>query len=352
MRLARPVNLIAPQNGRRGLPPDELTDDSHRPVKISRYSSGEISEHPPSALQGLLAKKDGALWLDIPGPADEDVLVLRDIFNFHPLTIEDATKQGQRPKIEEYEGYLFITIHAVRGGNKRSTDVSLDEIDIFLGPGYVVTTHRGGVPALEEARARLARAPAALREGADYALYTILDTAVDSYFPVIDALDEALDRLEDRLFRQPSAQTLDRLFALKRSLLQMRRVAAPIRDFFNVLTRRDLPFVSAQTLVYLRDVYDHLLRITDLIDTHRDLLSGALDIYLSVTSNRLNEVVRRLTGITAVFALLAVITGIYGMNFERAYPAFGWRYGFPFTIVMMLVLVGGLLVLFRRMKWL
>ncbi|MBI2200703.1 MAG: magnesium/cobalt transporter CorA [Armatimonadetes bacterium] len=320
-------------------------------MKISRYSSGEISEHPPSALQGLLAKKEGALWLDLPGPADEDVRVLRDIFNFHPLAIEDSTKQGQRPKIEEYEGYLFITIHAVRGGSKRSTDVSLDEIDIFFGPGYVVTTHRGGVPALDEARARLVRAPAAQRSGGDYVLYTILDTTVDSYFPVIDALDEALDRLEDRLFAHPSAATLDRLFALKRSLLHMRRVVAPMRDFFNVLTRRDIPLVSPQTLTYFRDVYDHLLRITDLIDTHRDLLTGAMDIYLSVTSNRLNEVVRRLTMITAVFALLAVITGVYGMNFARAYPSFEWRYGFPFTIGVMLVLVGALLTLFRRMRW-
>lgn len=321
-------------------------------MKITRISSGEINELSPGDLSASLAKKDGALWLDMPKPTEEDVRVLRDVFNFHPLAIEDATKQGQRPKIEEYEGYVFLTAHAVRPGAKRITDIILDEVDIFFGPGYVVTTHRDTVPALDEARARLGRAPANLRGMADYALYTILDTVVDSYFPVIDALDVALDRLEDRLFVRPSSQTLDRLFALKRSLLQMRRVAAPMRDFFNVLTRRDLPFISRQTLVYLRDVYDHLLRITDLIDTHRDLLSGALDIYLSVVSNRLNEVVRRLTMITAIFALLAVITGIYGMNFDRAFPSFDWSYGFPFTIGVMLLLVGVLLLVFRRLRWL
>lgn len=321
-------------------------------MKLTRYSSGEISEDAPSALQDLLVRKDGALWLDMPGPTGEDVGVLRDVFKFHPLAIEDATKQNQRPKIEEYEGYVFITVHAVRGGPKRSTDVTLDEIDIFFGPGYVITTHRGSVPALEEARTRLSRAPAHLRGTSDYALYTILDAVVDSYFPVIDALDEALARFEDRLFAHPSPQTLDRLFALKRSLLHMRRVAAPMRDFFNILSRRDLPFVSRQILVYLRDVYDHLLRITDLIDTHRDLLSGAVDIYLSVVSNRLNEVMRRLTMITSIFAILAVITGIYGMNFSRAFPPFEWRYGFPFTIGVMLLLIAALVVFFRRLRWL
>jgi magnesium transporter len=321
-------------------------------VKLTRYASGEISEDSPSALRDLLAKKEGGLWLDMPAPTDQDLRVLRDVFMFHPLAIEDASKQRQRPKIEEYEGYLFMTAHAVHGAPKRGFDVTFDEIDIFFGPGYVVTTHRGVVPALEEARARLSRAPAQLRDSSDYTLYTILDAVVDSYFPVIDALDEALARIEDRLFEQPSAPALSKLFALKRSLLQMRRVAAPMRDFFNVLTRRDLPFVSSQTVVYMRDVYDHLLRITELIDTHRDLLSGALDIYLSVVSNRLNEVVRRLTIITSIFALLAVITGIYGMNFSRAFPPFEWQYGFPFTIGLMLLLVGILMLLFRRLRWL
>ncbi len=321
-------------------------------MKITRYTAVNVSEHPPAALSGLLEAKDGALWLDMAGPTDDDVRVLREVFHFHPLAIEDAAKQGQRPKIEEYEGYLFITVHAVRSAAKRATDVTLDEIDLFFGPGYVITTHRDSVLALDEARARLARAPAPLRTGADYVLYTILDTVVDSYFPVIDALDEVLDRLEDRLFVRPTAQTLDRLFSLKRSLLHMRRVAAPMRDFFNVLTRREAAMVSPQTLTYLRDVYDHLLRITDLVDTHRDLLSGAMDIYLSVTGNRLNEVVRRLTVITSVFALLAVITGVYGMNFSRAFPSFEWRYGFPFTLGVMFVLVGALLALFRRLRWL
>lgn len=320
-------------------------------MKLIQYTSGEIREHSPAAFQELLVRKDGVLWLDMPAPSEDDLRVLRDVFNFHPLSIEDATKQGQRPKIEEYEGYVFMTVHAVRAGPKRSTDVVLDEIDIFFGPLYVITTHRGPVPALDEAQARLSRAPAQLRAASDYVLYTVLDTVVDSYFPVIDALDEALARLEDRLFAHPSQHTLDRLFALKRSLLHMRRVAAPMRDFFNVLTRRDLPFVSSQILLYLRDVYDHLLRITDLIDTHRDLLSGAVDIYLSVVSNRLNEVVRRLTIITSIFALLTVITGVYGMNFTRAFPSFEWPYGFPFTIGLMLMLVALLLFVFKRFRW-
>lgn len=320
-------------------------------MRITVYTAEGVVEDPSTPLAHLLARKDAAIWVDMAGPSEGDVRVLREVFAFHPLAIEDAQKQEQRPKIEEYEGYFFLTIHAARSGAAGGTDVALDEIDLFFGPTYVVSVHRDAAPPLEEARSRLGHAPPRLRRHADYLLYMIVDTAVDSYFPVIDGLDAALEGLEDQLFAHPTAAALDQIFALKRVLLQMRRTASPMRDLFNVLARRDLPFVTERTLVYFRDVYDHLLRITDMIDTHRDLLASSLDLYLSVVSNRLNEVMRRLTVITSLLALSAVITGIYGMNFARAYPSFEWPYGFAFTIAGMMVLAVGLLVLFRRLRW-
>lgn len=321
-------------------------------MKITRFAQDRIEDDPAAAVPKLLAARDGAIWIDMQGPSDKDLAVLREVFKFHPLAIEDTLKQRQRPKLEEYEGYFFLTIHATRPGKDREAGISLEEIDIFFGPNYVVTVHPRPVAALEEARTRLGHASSSLRSHTDYILYTIVDSAVDTYFPVIDRIDTALERLEDQLFKRPSAQTLNQIFALKRALLQMRRVAAPLRDLLNVLTRRDLPLIQPQTLLYFRDIYDHLLRITDMVDTHRDLITGALDIYLSVISNRLNAVMKVLTVITAIFAPLAVITGVYGMNFERAFPSFEWRYGFAVVIVAILIIVGVMLATFRRLRWL
>lgn len=321
-------------------------------MKITRYLPDSIEDNPTEPLPQLLAREDGALWVDMTGPTEDDLRVLREIFHFHPLAIEDTLKQRQRPKLEEYEGYFFLTIHAAQAGRERDARLAWDEIDIFFGPRYVVTVHPHPAPAVEEARARLGHALPALRMGADYLLYTVVDTAVDTCFPVIDRIDAALERLEDQLFRKPTARTLDHIFALKRTLLQMRRVAAPLRDLLNGLTRRDEPMIRPQTLVYFRDVFDHLLRITDMIDTHRDLIAGALDIYLSVISNRLNEVMKVLTVVTAVFASLAVITGVYGMNFQRAYPPFDWPHGFAAVLLGMAGVTAAMLALFRRQGWL
>ncbi len=321
-------------------------------MKIVLYDAERLIEDPPEPLSHLLSKTDGALWVDFTGPSEDDLRVLREVFAFHPLAIEDTTKQAQRPKLEEYEGYFFMTLHAMRPPGRERQPVGLQEIDVFFARRYVVTVHPHPVPALEEARQRLAKAPPALRTHTDFLIYTIVDTAVDTYFPVIDRIDATLDRVEEQLFRHPRTQTLDQLFTLKRNLLHMRRVATPLRDMFNTLTRRDLALVRPETLVYFRDVYDHLLRITDLIDTHRDLLTGAMEIYLSVISNRLNEVMKVLTVLTALLGVGAVVTGFFGMNFERTFPPFPWPYGALAVLLFMAVAAGAMLAVFRRLRWL
>lgn len=321
-------------------------------MNVTHYAADRIVRDPPVPLGRLLAQEDGVVWVDMTGPTDEDLKTLRDVFHFHPLAIEDTLHQRQRPKLEEYEGYYFMTLHAMHATGERKAAAALDEVDLFFGDRYLVTVHPHPLAALEEARTRLEHAPSTLRMQPDYVVYIVVDTVVDTYFPVLDRLDDFIERLEDQLFKRPTPRTLDQLFAIKRSLLHMRRVAAPLRDIFTVLTRHDLPFVREQTRVYFRDVYDHLLRITDMIDTHRDLLTGALDIYLSVVSNRLNEVMKVLTVITALAAPLAVISGIYGMNFTRSLPPFELRYGFPLILVVMLASVVVMLTIFRRLRWL
>lgn len=320
-------------------------------MHVLALRGSEVILDPPEPLRELKGRPGEVLWVDISGPTPEALAQLAEVFGLHPLAIEDAVKRSQRPKAEEYDGYLFISTHAARLRGSGGHDVALDEIDIFCGDGFLITSRGGAASVMEDARRRVLHASPQLRCSAGYALYAVLDAVVDSYFPVLDALDDYTERLGDSLFRHPVPRTLDRLFAARRVLLHLRRVAAPQRDMMNLLLRHQPRLIDPGLGAYYRDVYDHLLRITDQIDTHRDLLAGALDIYVGMASNRLNEVMKVLTIITAVFASLAVITGIYGMNFERTLPPFAWRYGFVAALGIMAASVAAMLLLFRRLRW-
>ncbi len=319
-------------------------------MQVTVYREEETTAAPAEALGDLLERDSQAVWVDLDRDRPEDLRVLSDVFQFHPLAIEDAQKTGQRPKVESYDGFLFLTVHTARYDH--AGHVALDEIDIFFTRRAVVTVRAAGLAAADEARARLAKAPGRLRGSSDFVLYTILDAAVDTYFPVLDRIDDHIERLEDHIFKHPTTRTLNSLFRTKRALLQARRHVVPLRDTLNLLIRREVGLITEQMIVYFRDIYDHVLRITDQIDTHRDLLTGTLEIYLSLVSNRLNEVMKVLTVITAIVGPLAVITGIYGMNFTRPSPLFDWPYGFPVVIGVMGAIVVGMLILFRRRGYL
>ncbi len=318
-------------------------------MQVTVYREDGIVTDPTEPLPTLLQRDTQALWVALDRAHPADLQLLTDVFHFHPLAVEDAQKTGQRPKIEAYEEHLFITMHAARGDH--GTQLTLDEVDIFFTSRAVVTVSKTGLSALDEPRSRLARAPGRLRRSPDFILYTILDAIVDTYFPVLDRIDDQIDRLEDQLFRHPTSRTLGTLFRTKRTLLHARRHIVPLRDTLNVLMRRETALVTEAVILYFRDIYDHVLRITDQIDTHRDLLTGALEVYLTLISNRLNEVMKVLTVITLIFAVLTVITGIYGMNFTRPFPSFEWPYGFWAVIGAMVVLVVAMLALFRRAGW-
>lgn len=299
----------------------------------------------PAALDELPARLAGAetLWIDITGPSDDDTRVMHDVLHLHPLAIEDTRNQEQRPKVEEYADHLFVILNpASLDGHHRPR---FRELDLFVGRNYVVTVHPGDEPVLEAARKRLGGGPV----DPGYLLYVLVDIVVDGYFPLLETLSDEIDRLEEHLLKDPRRATLGRLFRMKRTLLDLRKVVGPQRDMFNTLTRRDLAFIDHDRLqYYLRDVYDHLLRITDMVDTLRDFLTSAVDLYMSAVSNRLNQVVNRLTVLTVVMGSLAVITGFYGMNFEATWPPFKAPWGAPFALGLMAAVIGVLLVVLRR----
>jgi magnesium transporter len=334
---------------------------------------------PPTQLGEALANPAAIIWLDIQDPADEDIALLRDGFGFHPLAIEDIIHAQQRPKVDAYGitlprpipesevgsaagqrtepaeplgpgQYYFIVFYAA-GYDQEQGHIETKAINLFIGSHYLVTVHAG--PSLYVSgtleRWRAPNSPFGRRIGA--LVYALLDAIVDDYFPIMDRVAERVEELEDTIFARFNESAIEMIFDLKRDLLSLRRVVAPEREVINVLLRRDLPAVRSKDVVYLQDIYDHLVRVIDNIDTYRDLLSNALDSYLSLQSNKLNQIVKLLTIGSILLMSMALIAGIYGMNFKYM-PELSQPWGYPWALGLMVVVSTGLILFFRRQKWL
>ncbi|MGH9055838.1 MAG: magnesium transporter CorA family protein [Acidimicrobiales bacterium] len=268
-------------------------------------------------------------WLDLPRLGDEEVGWMGDVFHFHPLAIEDAVHFRQRPKLEDYDGYSVLVLYgsAMRGNGQDELDgtdsgsltpdrlESVSEVHCFMSEAYLVTVHREDCPAFADLARRLRDRKQA--HSAAHLFYRVADTLVDSFFPVLSDLDDRIDLLQTQVVSRPTDQQLSEVLAYKGALITLRRVIAPQRDVFAGLSGEvsDLPGIDDDSRRYLRDVYDHLIRLADLLDSYRDLLSGTMDAYLSVVSNRLNDVMKQLTIIATVFLPLSFLTGFFGQNF-------------------------------------
>jgi magnesium transporter len=318
-------------------------------MQTTAYNAQGSRDVPTPDWDTLLASAD-VLWIDLTGPGEDDIKLMRDVFRFHPLAIDDTRNQRQRPKVDEYDDHLFAILNPVMPQDGDS--VAFRELDIFVGRNYVVTVHPDSEPIIEEARQRIGRTRSSVSISPGYILYVLTDIVVDKYFPILDKIGEEVEELEQALLEKPEQEMLNHLFRLKRMLAELWRVVGQQRDMFNVLSRRDLPYIDADGLQYqLRDVYDHLLRITDMTSTYRDLLTSMVDLYMSSVSNRLNRVVNRLTVVTVIIGALAVITGFYGMNFERTWPPFPADWGVPFVLLLIALVITAILVVFRRLGW-
>jgi magnesium transporter len=318
-------------------------------MNVSTFGSKGFKEVSPEALATLLKTSNDPLWVDIEGPTDQDIHVMQEVFKFHPLAIEDTRNQEQRPKAEEYNDYLFIILNPV---DCNDGEIDFRELDVFVGRNYIVTVHPEREPVIEETKQRIENGGGLVPCNSAYALYALMDIVIDSYFPVLDFVGEEMEKLENDILERPRPDTLNRLFGLKRSLLNMWRIIWPQRDIFATLTHHRLGFLDQESLeYYLRDVSDHLLWIADMVSTSRDTLTSMMDLHMSSISNRLNKVVNRLTVVTIVSGVMAVITGFYGMNFQTTWPPFDNPGGVPFVLGLMLIVASAVLVLFRLLKW-
>ena len=290
---------------------------------------------------------DSFFWVDVAQPNEADYAILRDVFKFHPLAVEDSEKFDQRAKIDDYDDYVFIVVYGAVPDDDR-----LVEVHCFYSEKFLVTVHRDDAPAFTEVRERYVKRKKVDDPGR--LLYRIIDALVDSFFPILADFDDRIDELENQTFLNASDAQLQEIFQMKRLLVGMRKAITPQRDMFAGLIGgvAELPGMSAEDERYFRDIYDHLIRISDLIDTYRDLLTSSMDVYLSTVSNRLNSVMKQLTIMATVFLPLTFVTGFFGQNF-------GWMVGhigsgpvfFGLGIGLEIVTVAALFTLFKKRGW-
>ncbi|KAF0110770.1 MAG: magnesium transporter [Chloroflexi bacterium] len=296
--------------------------------------------------------KTGFLWVSLESAsADEINLILRDTFQFHPLTIEDCQSNGyQVSKVDDFITYIFIIAHALKPALDFHELETL-ELNLFLGENFLVTcsTEPQMLP-VEKTWSRVNKDFRLSSFGPDFLCHAILDMLVDDYMPLIDQMETEIEWLEDSVLEKPAPATLERLLTLKHSIMALRRVISPQREMINRLTRDEFMQVDPQSRYYFRDIYDHLVRIQDLSDTIRDIVSGAMDIYLNSTSLRLNEVMKALTIVSTIFLPLSFIAGVYGMNFTHI-PLATHMLGFYITCIAMVAIGVGMLAYFKWRKW-
>jgi magnesium transporter len=304
----------------------------------------------PADIKELFRSKHNIVWADVADPTSEDFTELAAEFDFHPLSIEDCRNAHQRPKVEEYQGYYFIVLYEAELVGPEN-HLELRELNIFLGANYLVTVHSRPIRAVETAARLWSEWTDRAEHGAGLLAYLLMDAIVDDYLPLLDTMSERMDELEDQIFGEFDSRSIEEIFRIKKQLLWLRRSITPLRDVFNTMLRREQPIFARETHVYFQDVFDHIIRVADTIDTLRDMLGSTMDAYLSIQSNRMNMVMKRLTSIATILMSVTLIAGIYGMNFEFM-PELHSRYGYVFALLAMWLIGFTLYLYFRKIKWL
>lgn len=322
-------------------------------VRVWAYAgqgTGVRANVPVEEVSDLLDSPTTLVWVDLTDPEPAALATLQAECRLHPLAVEDVQREHQRPKVDEY-GHFYFVVFYVPEYDAGARTIHLHEIALFLGDHWLVTVHDGPVREIEESVRRWQQNADELGLSLGTLLYSLLDSMIDAYFPVVDSIGDDVDEVQEAIFAHADRETLQRLTQMRRTLLHLRRVLAPQREVVNTLLRRDQPILPVATTPYFHDLYDHIVRLIDTIDTYRDLLGAALDSYLSVTSNNLNEVMKTLTSWSIMLMSASLIASIYGMNFDLM-PELRWPIGYPLALGMMLVVIVVLNRYFRRRGWL
>lgn len=308
-----------------------------------------VKEMTNEEMKNIIKSGEGVLWLDLLKPEKSEMDILENIFELHPLTLEDCINTITRPKIEQFDNYMFIVIHAA-STTPRSQRVRTIELNVCLGKNFIITIHQEPIKGVGTAVERTQKNHQIMSKGPDSLLHLVIDSLVDNYIPVLDVMDYKISNIETQVLANPTQKTLNDIFAAKKDILYLRRFIGPQRDTINFLSKENFQFIHNKRKVYFRDVYDNMIFINDTIDNYRDVINGAFDAYLSKVSDRTNEIMKMLTIIATIMMPLTLITGVYGMNFSHM-PLLKWHGGFYIVFVVMLFIGIGMLVYFKRKEW-
>lgn len=317
--------------------------------------NGRLQDQPaPSTIKTYLESESNLLWVDIQGEETQaSEQLLREVFNFDVLAVDDALRETHVPKVDDWERYLYIVLHDISYARSEG-EIEVTELDVFLGKTYLVTYHEFPIPGLEQAWESCIKDQRNVRLGVDHFLYRVADEVVNDFLHAVDAMDEDMEDLQDTIFLNPDPKILQRIFSLKRSTLHLRRSLSPLREVFNKLARDDYQQIDSRDQVYFRDIYDHMVRLHDISESLRDLAGGVLETYLSVVNNRMNEIMKTLTIITSLFMPISFVVGFFGMNyFTPVIDLEAWTGTISFYITIFITLATpiGLLVVAQKRGW-
>ncbi len=342
-----------------GLPPGTIIHVGSQPpgppvLSVIDYDEQEYTERAGVDLEVCLAslQTPSMTWINVAGLHDPALLdQLGQALGLHPLVLEDVANTAQRPKVEDYEGYFFIVLKMLEYDQEEGA-VRVEQVSLILGDNYLVSFQEDASDVFDPVRTRLRNSAGRLRKfAADYLAYALIDAIVDNYFIILELIGDEIEEIEEQVSEHPEDQPLPAIYRLKREMIALRRAVWPLREVLAVLQHSESPLIRPGTAIYLRDVYDHTIQIMDTVESMRDLLSGMLDVYLSVLSNRMNEIVKVLTIFSTIFIPLTFLAGVYGMNF-RSFPEIQWKYGYGLFWLVCGAIALVMLLYFRRKRWL
>ena len=342
-----------------GSAPGTLVHIGERKTEKSRitvldYDDVQLHEKQLESIEEALPLKDSptTTWLNIDGIHDVELIEkIGANFNIHPLILEDIVNTGQRPKTDDFEAYNYFVLKMLYL-EEQSDEVRSEQVSLVLGNNFLISFQETQSDVFAHVRDRIRKGKRRIRKnGCDYLAYALIDAVVDHYFVILETIGVTMESLEGDLLTEPTPETLHSIHALKRELIYMRKQVWPLREMINTVLRGELSMVGEQTIVFFKDVYDHTIQIIDTIESYRDVLSGMLDLYLSTISNRMNEVMKVLTMIATIFIPITFVAGIYGMNFKYM-PELEWKWGYLAVWSLISGIVLGMIVFFKRKKWL
>ena len=312
-------------------------------ISLVRYDPEKVESLEPGGVDQVfpLPEGPGVTWLHVRGLQDRETPErIGEELCLHPLVMEDVLSSGQRPKAEVYEDYIFLVLKIV-GLEGKGRRLLLEQVSLVLGRNYLVTFQEGNSTVLDPLRKRI---------GADYLAYAVMDLVVDEYFNLLEGFDEEIEKLEDRVVERPGQDVVRDLHRLRRRLILLRKSVWPLREELASLVREEHELIAGETVPYLRDLYDHVIRVIETLETMREMVSGLLDVYLSSVSNRMNEIMKVLTIMATIFIPLTFISGVYGMNFKNM-PELHWPWAYPAVWLLFFAIAVFMLLFFRRKKW-